>query len=241
MSKVSVLFNHDILETIDAIKDLIPEVVLNFNEDTITMCSMDSSHVVSCSFILDDFKEYICSANISIGISLVNLSKVLSCSSKDSDIRLSINDLDYINIFITYDNKIMNMSLKLMTIDEDPLEIPEINFDYILSISSKEFKSIITDLTKFGTECTFKLDVDKFIITSDGDIGSLSSSITQLVTFKKSGTNPLELKFSLKYITMFLKGSTLSNDVIINVSKEFPLMIQYGNVRYYLAPKMGDE
>ncbi|KAF7331618.1 Proliferating cell nuclear antigen [Mycena kentingensis (nom. inval.)] len=55
----------------------------------------------------------------------------------------------------------------------------------------------------------------------------------------------VSLTFSLKYLVNFAKSASLTNKVELLMSNEVPLLVSYdfgqGFVRYYLAPKIGDE
>ncbi|KAJ7087352.1 proliferating cell nuclear antigen, N-terminal domain-containing protein [Mycena belliarum] len=55
----------------------------------------------------------------------------------------------------------------------------------------------------------------------------------------------VSLTFSLKYLVNFSKSASLTNTVSLLMSNEVPLLVAYdfgqGYVRYYLAPKIGDE
>ncbi|KAK7061233.1 proliferating cell nuclear antigen [Favolaschia claudopus] len=55
----------------------------------------------------------------------------------------------------------------------------------------------------------------------------------------------VSLTFSLKYLVNFSKSTSLTNMVELRMSNEVPLLVDYdfgqGFVRYYLAPKIGDE
>lgn len=55
----------------------------------------------------------------------------------------------------------------------------------------------------------------------------------------------VNLTFSLKYLVNFSRSSTLSNVVQLMLGNEVPLLVSYefgqGHIRYYLAPKIGDE
>ncbi|KAI6014346.1 proliferating cell nuclear antigen [Pisolithus marmoratus] len=53
------------------------------------------------------------------------------------------------------------------------------------------------------------------------------------------------LTFSLKYLVNFSKSSALSDTVQVMMSNDVPLLVSYrfgqGDIRYYLAPKIGEE
>jgi proliferating cell nuclear antigen len=54
------------------------------------------------------------------------------------------------------------------------------------------------------------------------------------------------MSFAVKYLVNFTKATPLSSRVGLNLSADVPLLVDYkldnvGYVRYYLAPKIGDE
>ncbi|KAF7795315.1 hypothetical protein EIP86_006470 [Pleurotus ostreatoroseus] len=55
----------------------------------------------------------------------------------------------------------------------------------------------------------------------------------------------VSLTFSLKYLVNFAKSASLSNVVQLMMSNDVPLLVSYefgqGYIRYYLAPKIGDD
>jgi proliferating cell nuclear antigen len=57
---------------------------------------------------------------------------------------------------------------------------------------------------------------------------------------------PVCLNFALRYLNFFTKASSLSDTVILSLSADVPLVVEYriaelGHIRYYLAPKIEDE
>ncbi|KAJ7179654.1 proliferating cell nuclear antigen, N-terminal domain-containing protein [Mycena filopes] len=63
--------------------------------------------------------------------------------------------------------------------------------------------------------------------------------------FDFSMNSHVSLTFSLKYLVNFSKSTSLTNTVELRLSNDVPLLVDYdfgqGYVRYYLAPKIGDE
>ncbi|KAJ3527696.1 hypothetical protein NMY22_g9687 [Coprinellus aureogranulatus] len=55
----------------------------------------------------------------------------------------------------------------------------------------------------------------------------------------------VSLTFSLKYLVNFSKSASLANKVQLMMSNDVPLLVAYefdqGHIRYYLAPKIGDD
>ena len=54
------------------------------------------------------------------------------------------------------------------------------------------------------------------------------------------------LSFALRYLNLFNKAASLSNQVVLYLSPETPLCVDYkienlGSLKFYLAPKISDE
>jgi len=54
------------------------------------------------------------------------------------------------------------------------------------------------------------------------------------------------LSFAVKYLNLFNKASSLSSHVILSLSNDTPLVVEYrieklGSLKFYLAPKISDE
>jgi proliferating cell nuclear antigen len=62
------------------------------------------------------------------------------------------------------------------------------------------------------------------------------------VTFEE----PVALNFALRYLNFFTKATPLSGTVVLSLSKDVPLVVEYrindlGHIRYYLAPKIEED
>lgn len=59
-------------------------------------------------------------------------------------------------------------------------------------------------------------------------------------------SEPVSLKFALRYLNFFTKATPLSETVTLSMSKDVPLVVEYrlddlGYIRYFLAPKIEDD
>ena len=57
---------------------------------------------------------------------------------------------------------------------------------------------------------------------------------------------PVNLTFALRYLNSFTKATPLSDQVVIRLSPQLPIVVQYvvvdvGYISYYLAPKIEDD
>jgi proliferating cell nuclear antigen len=86
---------------IEAIKELVDVGNLTCSEEEMCVQCMDSSHVALVDLVLtqDNFTRYRCDRPCDIGVSLVNLSKVLKLMGRDDDVTLRyVDEADVLNL-----------------------------------------------------------------------------------------------------------------------------------------------
>jgi len=69
-------------KVVDALKELVTEANLECSASGISMQAMDQSHVCLVTLMLraDGFESYRCDVGRMLGVSIVNLQKVLKCA-----------------------------------------------------------------------------------------------------------------------------------------------------------------
>ncbi|KAE8696650.1 Proliferating cell nuclear antigen [Hibiscus syriacus] len=115
-------------------------------------------------------------------------------------------------------DKIANLEMKLMDIDNQHLGIPDAEYQAIVRMPSTEFVRICKDLSSLG-------DTGVKFFTA-GDIGTANIVLRQNTTVDKA--------------------TPLSNTISISLSSELPVVVEYkivemGYIMFYLAPKIEDE
>ena len=78
----------------EAMKDLVTEANFDCSTTGISLQAMDSSHVSLVALLLraDGFDHFRCDRNISLGINLSSMSKVLKCCNNDDIVTLKADD-----------------------------------------------------------------------------------------------------------------------------------------------------
>ena len=78
----------------EALRELVQEVNIDCSETGLALQAMDASHVSLCALVLrpEGFDHYRCDRNISLGVNLGNLSKILKCAGNDDIITLKAED-----------------------------------------------------------------------------------------------------------------------------------------------------
>lgn len=83
-----------IKKLVDSIKDLVSDINLDVTSVGISLQAMDSSHVALVTLHLssEGFEEYRCDKQMTLGVSISNLSKVLRCGGNEDTITLSCEE-----------------------------------------------------------------------------------------------------------------------------------------------------
>lgn len=251
------LANGDLFKNIiGAIKELITEANFDCSSHGIKVQCMDSSHVSLVSLVLlpSAFEVFRVENNISLGITIASLAKVLKISKNHS---LTLRSKDDSLSLLFEDAKQTTLShycLKLMNVDTEYLDIPPTDYDGTIRLPVSEFSRVCRETSNLGDTVKITINKEGVQFHVMGEIGSGTIFIkttpedadekTEVtVTAKKE----VVLSFSLKYLSLFSKGENLSSHVILQMSPDVPMVVSYpfegdcGYLRFYLAPKIADE
>ena len=80
---------------VEAVKDLVTEANFDCSASGIALQAMDSSHVslVAMQLKSDGFEHYRCDRDMSIGMNMASLSKILKCANNDDVITIKAEDV----------------------------------------------------------------------------------------------------------------------------------------------------
>jgi len=245
-------------KVIDAIKDLLNDAQWECTESGMALQAMDSSHValVSLKLRAEGFEEYRCDRSLNLGVNLANMSKIIKCASNDDSITLRAQeDGDTITFLFEAPNqeRQSEFEIKLMDLDAEHLGIPDTDFSAVVTMPSAEFSRICRDLSQLGDSMCITCTKSGVNFSSKGDLGSGSVRLGNSADADKEENKvqvdlrePCTVTFAIKYLNTFAKASPLSSQVILSLSNDVPIVVEYkieeiGFVRYYLAPKIDDE
>lgn len=140
-----------------------------------------------------------------------------------------------------------------MEIDNEQLGIPDTPYKCTIKMPSREFERIVRDLQVLGETCTIACSKEGVRFSVSGNIGTGNILTRANATAEKDKDQviidmetPVELNFALRYLNFFTKATSLSDHVIIQMSPEVPVVVEYpigdaGSIRFYLAPKIEEE
>ena len=159
--------------------------VLNVKADGLYLSGMDSSHVsfIKVEINEDDFETYDYTQDISLGINLKELVKILKCSDDKDQIEISCDSLEKsttTNLQIKFYGSGINRkySLKLLYIDEDEIEVPDMDYPMEFEMRSKLFNNLINSITVIeGDYIKFNVYEQKLMLQSCSDTSELNIEI----------------------------------------------------------------
>lgn len=242
---------------VDSIKDLVAQVNLEASPNGISLQAMDSAHVSLVSLSLNEsgFSEYRCDKNITLGLSLVELSKLLKMASSDDTVKLK-SDSENSFLTIEFENakssKTSEFQLNLLTLDSESLGIPDTEYPTTVKMSSSEFFKICKELTTVADTVQIEIKDETLAkLSYTGKSGSGKINLKSCIGDTEDSIiitcqEEVNSRFGLSYLNNFSKASSLSTVVEINLSLSYPMMIHYqiediGFMKFYLAPKMDDD
>ncbi|XP_064458525.1 proliferating cell nuclear antigen-like [Ornithodoros turicata] len=244
-------------KVLEAVKDLINEGTWDCSATGISLQAMDNSHVslVSLNLRSDGFDKFRCDRNLSMGMNLTSMSKIMKCATNDDIITIKAqDDADTVTFVFEAPNqeKVSDYEMKLMNIDTEHLGIPETDYSVVVKMPSGEFQRICRDLSQIGDSVRITCTKEGVKFSTTGDLGTGNVKLSQTANVDKEEEaviiemqEAVSLTFALRYLNSFTKASPLCEQVQLSMSADVPLVVEYkiddmGYVRYYLAPKIED-
>ncbi|GAA5904252.1 uncharacterized protein JCM6883_006425 [Sporobolomyces salmoneus] len=170
---------------LDAVKELVTDANFDCTDEGIKLQAMDNSHValVSLNLAKSGFQEYRCDRDMSLGMSLTSLQKIIKCAGNNDMVTLRADEsVDVLALLFEAkkQDRVGEYEMKLMDIDQEHLGIPDTVYDAEISLPATEFARIIRDLKELGESVKIEVSKDGVRFSADGDIG------TAAVTLKPS-------------------------------------------------------
>lgn len=140
-----------------------------------------------------------------------------------------------------------------MDINSEQMSIPDTPYKCSIKMPAGEFQRIVRDLQVLGDTCTIGVTKEGVRFGVSGEIGTGNILIRANAACEKEEDKviidmeePVELNFALRYLNFFTKATPLSQTVILYMSPELPVLVEYpiednGAVKFFLAPKIDDD
>ena len=181
---------------------------------------------------------------------MTNLSKIMKLVNNNDAITLSCNGPDPTHLSIICESpnqdRRTEFNLNLISLDSENLGIPETSYQSEITMNSAEFSKLCRELYSLSETVTFEITQSYVKFAIDGEVGTGNILIK---TGEEDGIDhrdSVSLSFALRYLNLFNKAYSLSNQVKISMSADTPLVVEYdvesmGELKFYLAPKISED
>ncbi|AYV78974.1 MAG: proliferating cell nuclear antigen, partial [Edafosvirus sp.] len=213
------------------------------NSGGMRIMTVDSTKTVLINLKLEakQFAEFKCKpAKYEIGISLVQLHKHLKSLGNDDTLTMYIEDDDKQHLVMKIENQEKKSKtdylLKLMDLDNEPINVPPTIFEAVVTMSSAEFHKICRDMNQIAEYVEIKCLTNTITFTCKGDCSERSTTYyadDNGVNIKhankeiKGKPNIVQGIYALKNLVLFTKCTNLCNDIQIFMKMNYPLCIKY--------------
>lgn len=231
----------------EVLKDIINDVNVYFTTNGIHILTLDMARVtlVHLSLGSENFEEYECTTEVVAGLNMSNVYKLLKSVTTQDTLYVKIEGRDFMDILIENPEKkaASSFRLKLLDINEDILEFPDIHMNVVTTLPSIDFQRIARDMGNISTEMDIFRDGTKLELSCRGDFADQKTVIEFPESVSRTGNT-----FNLKYINLFTKATNMCSSVQImqdSSNENMPIIFRYtianlGDIKFYLAPKLED-
>jgi proliferating cell nuclear antigen len=226
-------------QVIDALKEILMDVNLEFDETGIKVVALDNTHVVLVHLKLDatKFEMFHCEKKLYVGINMLKLHLLIKTISNNDILTLYVdrNDANRLGINIENQEKNMKTTYKLSMLDINVLNIsiPPADFQTVITMPSVDFQKIIRDMHNLADNIEIRSVGNQIMFSCKGDFCSQETIIggdkNPGVLIQKSGNTQdiIQGVYSLKYLSTFTKCTNMSANVEIFFKNQYPLVLSY--------------
>ncbi|BAW32005.1 MAG TPA: proliferating cell nuclear antigen (pcna) [Methanothermobacter sp.] len=238
------LDDPNILRTsFDAISSIVDEVQIQVDSEGMRLDALDRSHITFVHLELKKelFDEYECDEPEKINVDTEELMKVLRRAKAGDRLIITSDDA---NLILTFEGEATRQfKIRLIDIEYETHKPPEIRYENELEVPFSLLKDAIADIDIFSDKITFKVDEEKFIVSSKGEFGDAMIEYYHGEKIKE----PARSVYSLEKIREMLKADRFSETAIINLGNDMPLKLTLkmpndeGELSFLLAPRLEAE
>lgn len=224
---------------IGIISELVTEVRLKITAEGMSLTALDPANVAMAYFNIpaDLFAEFVIEKDEVLGVNLENLNAIMRRCKLGSSL---IIEKEESALKLTIQDKIKReFSLALIDVEGDDKQMPAWEFKSVIKMDAQAFVDAIEDCAVVADACTFIAQPDKFIIESS----NLHSARTEFSSDEvQIFSDASSARFSLEYLSKFIKGSKIANRAEINFSDNHPMRLNFPSgkvmLSFVLAPRV---
>lgn len=235
-------------DSISIISELVNEGSFKITPDAIELVAMDPANVAMVIFKLlsSAFTEYEVEQTTEIAINLNNLKQILRRAGPSDTLMLETEE-NKLKITLRGTTK-RTFSIPIINVESKEQRIPELSFGTSIKAQSHMLNEAIEDVDIVGESVSFSAETGKFTVSAEGDLSKAHIEIKhdEKTTVNMHETGLLRAKYSIEYLKKMIAGSKLSNEVLIQFNKDYPLRLDYKDIdkvalSFILAPRVEND
>ena len=228
-------------DAIGIVSELVIEARIKLLEDGMSIVAVDPANVALVIFKLpkESFSQYE-TGNEVWGVNLEDLKKILKRASGSSSVVFEQEDNQLkISIF----DKIKRIfTLALINVETEDKDVPELSFGANVELSSKNFSEAVEDASIVADSCALIAGEGFFMIEG---AGSLNSARAEFSGDEARIKGIAKSKYSLEYMSKFIKAAKVSDNVMVSFSDNYPLRLDFPGekmgIGFILAPRVEND
>lgn len=236
---------------LESLSELVEEAEIKVSSDGMGIQVMDLMHVALADVFLpcSMFTKYRCDRELSIGVKLKVLVKVLRGMSVENNgmFRMECDDAaTSLNIKNIREGNVLSFKLKLFSFDFETCNVPEFDFDVDVTIPTGEFMYIPKLVGAFGDFIGIEAEDRSVKFVQTGE--SADTSMTLRESAEKEGVkidikSPVSHEVAMKYINLISKVAPLCESVRMSLGAKQPVFFNFvvgdaAYIKFYIAPKV---
>ena len=227
-----------------ALKDILLETNITFQQDGIRIINMDKSHTILAHLFLEaqNFEFYECKKDkIIIGVNMFHLFKLINSIDNDDTLTIYIENEDYFegivsNLSLKFENGNIKQckiqKLKLIEPEPEELQYPDVKFSSIINLPSADFQKIIRDFSCISDKLEIKSVGNELIFKCKGQFASaeihrIENDGSMGFLLKQDSSKIIQGEFSLKNLGYFIKCTNLCSQIELYLENDLPLVVKY--------------
>ena len=139
-------------------------------------------------------------------------------------------------------------NLPIIDLEEKDQKVPDLKFPVTIKTSSSILNEAVADVDVVGESVAFIAEPKKFILQAEGDLNRARIEIREddVTKISINSDEKIKSKYSIEYLKKMINGSKLSDEVIVQFSKDYPLKLEYKTVdkvmlSFILAPRVEND
>lgn len=217
------------------------EAHLEITQEGFDLDCIDNAHILMAKIHLgkETFDEYRLDGDFEIAFDVMRIKKFVN-TLQASTIGIAINENR--NIMLEANAMVYDLQVFATLEMGSPPEIPELDFDDVVSLSTEDLKSYMEAANKIGTETGLGLEKGDFFITSKTKTDKVVVQISKDQLNALDGEHLLDLKssFGTNYLLSISNAVQFLENVKLNLKDGSVLKVDGGHdgidVEYLLAP-----